>query len=194
MHWQRVLAVDPSLTCSGWALFHIGSNTILGVGKVKSLSPKLPMSNRLSDLQIKIRSIYRKLDLGHNDIVICEAQTTMIDPKAAFKVEGVRGIFEVIARESRINVPGRINPRSVQTNVMGLYGRQLARKHVKETAVATVKSLYQSELENIGFNCDVKNLKKHQDIVDAVLIGSLAVAKIKEAAKADLGIEAIFGL
>src|SRR5690606_567012 len=136
--YKRLLAVDPSLTCSGWALFELatarpGQGKLVAVGKIRSLSPRVPLATRFSDLQRKIVGVYESLSLSGNDVLICESQTTMRDPRAAFKVEQVRGIFETVARSRSLHVPGRINPRSVQSEVMGLRGKQLARAVVKDT-------------------------------------------------------------
>jgi Holliday junction resolvasome RuvABC endonuclease subunit len=180
--FKRIMAVDPSLTCSGWALFGIadripGRGNLLAVGKIKALGPAHPLAVRFLDLQEKISSVYDTLKLCSNDVLICESPTTMRDPRAAFKVEQVRGIFETVARSRSLAVPGRINPRSVQSEIMGLKGKQLARTVVKETAVEVVKTVYGTALEAIGFNVNRDNLARNQDIVDAILIGSLAVSR-----------------
>src|SRR5690606_7250972 len=136
--------------------------------------------------------VYESLSLSGNDVLICESQTTMRDPRAAFKVEQVRGIFETVARSRSLHVPGRINPRSVQSEVMGLRGKQLARAVVKDTAVHIVKSVYGPALEAIGFSADADNLARNQDIVDAILIGSLAVTRIGTAELGGMGFEEVY--
>lgn len=191
---RKLLAVDPSLTCSGWALFLLSESghkapVLRGVGKVRSLPPKHPLSFRLVDLQAKVKSILESIDLGANDVLVCEAQTTMRDPHAAFKVEQVRCIFETIARDRNVSVPGRLNPRSVQHEVMGLKGQQLARKIVKDTAVAVAQVLFSADLKALGFASDTKNLSRHQDIVDALLLGALAASKLREGVWANTGID-----
>ncbi|MCB0310939.1 MAG: hypothetical protein KDD42_06880 [Bdellovibrionales bacterium] len=178
---KRLLAIDPSLTCSGWALFAVGTEDLVGVGKIRSLKPGIPLARRLDDLQTKIEDLLEQLKLVSNDVLICESQTTMRDPGAAFKVEQVRGIFESVARGRGIEVPGRINPRSVQYELMGLTGRQVKRQQVKLNAVQTVERLYRESLLRIGFNCETAALIRHQDIVDAILVGSLALTRLKTA-------------
>lgn len=192
MRLQSLIAVDPSLTCSGWALFSVKSNKLMAVGKIKSKPPSIPLGLRLKDVQEKILNVFEQLGLGGSDVLICEAQTTMRDPRAAFKVEQVRGIFEVIARDRQMCVPGRINPRTVHNEVMGLRGKQLARQFVKEAAVNIVQSLYGSSLRELGFPCDSDNLKKNQDIVDAILIGSLGMTRIAAAKHTGTSLEEIF--
>lgn len=181
MQLNRLMSIDPSLTCSGWALFSIRDERLLAVGKIKSKPARFPLAIRLLDLQQKIKEIFERLQLSERDVLVCEAQTTMRDPRAAFKVEQVRGVFETIARERALEVPGRINPRSVQNQVMGLKGKQLRRSVVKDTALQTVMAVYGSSLENIGFQVSADNLKKHQDIVDAILVGSLGLVRIAAA-------------
>ena len=177
--FHRLLAIDPSLTCSGWALFDLQQEVVLGVGKVKSQPPTVPLQDRLVDLQSKIEGLISSLGISPKDLVLCEAPTTMKDPRAAIKVEQVRGIFESIARARSATVPGRLNPRSVHSEVLGLTGKQVPRKEVKEVAVQICGSLFSRDLKKLGFDCSLINLKRHQDIVDALLIGHLAVRKIK---------------
>ena len=175
---KRLLAVDPSLTCSGWALFSLLKGELLGVGNLKALSNVLPLATRLADLQQRVDTLVRDLALGLGDVLVCEAPTTMRDPRAALKVEQVRCIFESSARLRNLEVPGRINPRTIQHSQMGLRGPQLARASVKASAVSTVRLGYAEALKKIGFASDERNLKRYQDIVDAVLLGSLAVTWI----------------
>ncbi|MCB0319919.1 MAG: hypothetical protein KDD60_03275, partial [Bdellovibrionales bacterium] len=164
--FKRVLAVDPSLTCSGWAMFDVGRSELLAVGKVKAKGPEFSMSERLSELQERIRDLYRKASLGRNDVLICEAPTTMRDPRAALVVEQVRGVFETVARSLAVVVPGRINPRSVQYEVMGLRGKQMKRDEVKRVARHVASQLYGVRFAELGLPPE---LGGHQDIVDAVL-------------------------
>ncbi|MBN8550729.1 MAG: crossover junction endodeoxyribonuclease RuvC [Deltaproteobacteria bacterium] len=191
---RRIMAVDPSLTCSGWALFGVvpdrpGQGSLLAVGKIRSLSPQHALAARFKDLQEKISMVCEELKLCGNDVLICESQTTMRDPRAAFKVEQVRGIFETVARSRSLSVPGRINPRTVQSEIMGLRGKQLARDIVKDTALHIVKTVYGPSLEALGFPADHENLSRNQDIVDAILIGSLALTRFGTAAMGGLELE-----
>lgn len=192
MQFKRLFAVDPSLTCSGWALFSISPESLLAVGKLRSLPPSEPLPRRINDLQERIVSLFDQFQLGQSDVLICESQTTMRDPRAAFKVEQVRGIFETIARERKTVVPGRLNPRSVQQEVMGLRGRQLKRDIVKRTAVQVVLSVYSEGLSNMGFPSTEAELRKHQDVVDAILVGSLGVSRIASAARGGFPLEEAF--
>lgn len=188
----KLFAVDPSLTCSGWALFSIKHQSLLAVGKLHSLPPSTHLSLRYKNLQEKIAQILMQLRLGKNDILICEAQTTLKDPRAAFKVEHVRSIFESVARSAKINVPGRINPRSVQSELLGLKGRQAKRIEVKACASNLVQNLFEKELKGLGFNTTTKSLKANQDIVDAILIGYFAIAKVRNGLNAKQSLEEIF--
>lgn len=178
---RRLLAIDPSLTCSGWALFEVRGGTLCGVGKLRSLGAANPLAARLQDLQGRIAGLMERFQLTAGDVLICEEQTTMRDPRAAFKVEQVRGIFEAVARSRRVKVPGRLNPRSVQFEIMGLKGKQTKREIVKEVAVEVVRSLYGTALAGIGFDPTPRNLKRNQDIVDAILVGSLGLSRIRSA-------------
>jgi len=192
MSFKSLLSIDPSLTCSGWALFSVARKELLAVGKIRSLPPEVALASRLRDLQEKISHIYDSLELGVGDVVICEAPTTMRDPKAALKVEQVRGMFETVARSRLINVPGRLNPRSVQHEILGLKGKQLARPIVKDVAVNVVQALFGRTLERMRFSTEIPHLKKNQDIVDAILIGNLALTRLEAAAYSSVPIEELF--
>lgn len=187
---SRLLAVDPSLTCSGWALFSISSGDLLSVGKIRSLKASFALGDRLLDIQKKVQTVLRELKISARDVVVCESQTTLRDPRAAFKVEQVRGIFEALARSAGASVPGRINPRSVQREVMGLKGRQIERASVKRIALDVAHALYGDSLGNIGITR--RELGSHQDIVDAVLVGRLGLVRIKSAEAAGLSLNDIF--
>ena len=189
---RQLLAVDPSLTCSGWALFDIASESLLAVGKLRSLPASYSLSDRLLDLQAKVTQVFKGCALRAGDFLVCEGPTTMRDPRAAFRVEQVRGIFETVARHTTVSVPGRINPRSVQREIMGLKGKQLIRERVKDTAVMVVQALYERELGQLGFPVDKKSLAKHQDIMDAILVGRLAVIRVKSALQAKIAPQKLF--
>ncbi|NMC63416.1 MAG: hypothetical protein GYA55_09655, partial [SAR324 cluster bacterium] len=89
-------------------------------------------------------------------------------------------------------VPGRINPRSVQREVMGLKGKQLLRERVKETALLVVHALYEKELKALDFPSDKESLSKHQDIIDAILVGRLALIRVKSAIQAGMPPQRLF--
>jgi len=189
---RRLLAIDPSLTCSGWALFEVKGGALCGVGKLRSLGAAVPLAARLQDLQGRIAALMDRFEFSSGDVLICEEQTTMRDPRAAFKVEQVRGIFEAVARSRKVKVPGRLNPRSVQFEIMGLKGKQTKREIVKEVAVEVVRSLYGPALSGMGFDTTAKNLKRNQDIVDAILVGSLGLSRIRSAEVAGEELGAFF--
>jgi Holliday junction resolvasome RuvABC endonuclease subunit len=192
LNYRSLLAVDPSLTCSGWALFSVTDGRITAVGKVRSDPPRFAMGERLRVLQERIEEVLRRLNLGQRDILVCEAATTIKDPHNALKVENVRSIFESVARTRAVTVPGRINPRSVHLDVMGLKGKQMPRVEVKRAALRTVQFLYESDLSRLGL--DNASLAKHQDIVDAVLIGRLALMRLKSAQDGSFPIESMFSI
>lgn len=192
MKFLRLIAIDPSITCTGWAMFNLKNSKIIGVGKIKPLGAKLPLAERLRDLDQKVEELLNTLKISESDIIICEAPTTMKDPAAAIKVEQVRCIFENRARVLKSMVPGRINPRSVHYEVLGLKGKQLERIYVKALAVSTVQKIYGEALKKIGFDISDKSLKKHQDIVDALLIGHLAVTRVNSALAAGVALPEYF--
>ena len=189
---RYLMAVDPSLTCSGWALLSIPEGEILAVGKIKAAPPSVPMATRLERLQGAIKKVLSNLSLGELDVLVCEAPTSIKDPHNAIKVEQVRGIFESTGRSRGVTVPGRVNPRSVQYEVMGLKGKQVARLEVKAAAVRTVQYLSAPALQRLGIEASEAVLKKHQDIVDAMLIGRFAVLRIQGALDSRQPLEQVF--
>lgn len=190
--YRQLLAVDPSLTCSGWVLFRVNDGEVVSVGKIKSSSPSVPMAERLRGVQANIETVLQRLDLGRGDVLVCEAPTTMKDPHNALKVEQVRSIFESLARARQVTVPGRVPTRSVQFEVMGLVGKQLPRAEVKASALRTAEYLYAEPLRRLGLLREDVPLKKHQDIVDALLIGRLALSRIYAARDALVPLESMF--
>jgi Holliday junction resolvasome RuvABC endonuclease subunit len=188
----RLLAVDPGLQSTGWALFDLASNALIGVGRLKALDSSHTLSIRLSDLQSKISILINRIGLSASDFLVCEAPTTMRDPEAAHKIEQVRGIFETLARVRSVQVPGRINPRSVQFEVMGMRGSQLKREEVKHTAWRLAEHLYGSALAEIGFSVHQESLEQRQDIADALLLGGLAVQRVVSALRAGMAVDEYF--
>ena len=189
---RNLLAVDPSLTCSGWAFFSVSTGEIKAVGKIRGGAASIPLATRLSSLHIQIEQLIRHLNLNSQDALVCEAPTTMRDPLNAIKVEQVRGIFEGIARSSGVAVPGRVNPRSVQHEVIGLRGKQAPRAEVKSAAVRVAHLLYAEKFLMLGISREEKDLNKHQDVVDAVLIGHLALQRLRAAEQSGLSREQLF--
>jgi hypothetical protein len=77
---------------------------------------------------------------------------------------------------------------------MGLRGKQLARAEVKSAALKTVEYLYAPSLTQLGLLDSSAGLKKHQDIVDAVLIGRLALMRVQAAQSSGLTLESMFDI
>jgi hypothetical protein len=73
---------------------------------------------------------------------------------------------------------------------MGLKGKQLPRAEVKQAAVRTVEFLYSDQLIDLGIGAE--KLERHQDIVDAILIGKLALTRIQSAKNTSFPIEDLF--
>ncbi len=190
--FRYLLAVDPSLTCSGWALFDVGSERVVSVGKLKSLGPKLGLQLRLADLQRRIEGLFVDFALSERDLLVAEAPTTMRDPRAAIKVEQVRTIFETLGRKRGVVVPGRLNPRSIHHELLGLRGKQRPRAEVKEMAVQVVSRLFPVQLNALNFPSNVEELRRHQDIVDALLIGYLGVARVRAAIQTGSAVTELF--
>ena len=187
-----LLAVDPSLSSTGWVLFHIETEKPLACGLIKSLGVELPLAKRLNVFQDDVSNLYKKIKLGMGDILICEGPAPLVvNPLSAIKVEHVRGIFESLARARGVNVPGRVNPRTLQIELLGLRGKQVERKLVKKIAKETAKRLFGDQLDNVRLDKGrAKTLS--QDIIDAALIGILAIPKIKLCSKLEVDLTEAF--
>lgn len=190
---RLLLAVDPSLTASGWAIFEIHSSRLLAVGVISPPGTPEFLAKRLSSLQLAVTSLFEKFSLGKNDFLVCEGPAPLVkNPQSALKVEGVRGIFETIARGQGLLVPGRVNPRTVQSEILGMKGKQLERKVVKEWSRHAAYRLYEKPLRTL-FEVKEEALPKiSQDIVDALLIGTLALSRIQVCLKTRSSIESAF--
>ena len=180
---SRLLAVDPSLTASGWSLFSVHNAKLLDVGIIVPAGPQVALSKRLEELQEKVSELFRTLKLQAGDYLVCEGPAHLVlNPQSALKLERVRGIFEAVARSLKVSVPGRINPRTVHVEVLGLYGKQARRNDVKKSAQVVCTQLFGTELNSILQNKNVSGRSANkipQDITDATLIGALCVSKIQ---------------
>lgn len=185
----RLLAIDPSLTASGWALFSLASGKPQQAGVIHPPKSSYPLSYRLKKLQEEVEALLSELSFASSDILVCEAAATIIrNPLSAMKVERVRGIFETVARSNGCIVPGRINPRTVQSELLGMSGQQLPRKVVKEQARIVAEKLF----PQIVTSKDKNKAKLPQDVIDALLIGEVALGRIRIAGQTKSPLTAVF--
>jgi len=187
---RKLVAVDPSLTASGWVIFSLASEKPLVAGCIKAGPPSLPLANRLKTFQLEVQSLIVKFDLGEGDFLITEGPAPLVkNPDSATKVEQVRGIFETIARARGLEVPGRVNPRSVHTELLAFTGAQKERKFVKESARKVASNLMGAELASASGE-DFNSVA--QDIIDAALVGVYAISRIKRAKASKLPVVEMF--
>lgn len=188
-----LLAVDPSLTASGWALFCLRKSIPLAVGVLSPPGPEEILARRLDSLQRSVLEIISRLQLGHGDYLVCEGPAPLVkNPQSALKVEGVRGIFETCARSAGLAVPGRINPRTVQSELLGMRGPQLPRKTVKDWARKAAHQMYEPQIRRMFTSEAEKQGRVPQDIIDAMLIGAVAVSRVQTALKSRTTVETVF--
>ena len=179
---KMLLAVDPSLTASGWAAFALEEEQPVAVGVIKPPGPGRSMEERLYSLQTSVVEVFEKLQLDEQDALVCEGPAPLVkNPSSSLKVERVRGVFEAVARTRGVRIPGRLNPRTVQTELLGMKGPQLARKEVKPWARETAFRLYGEAIE--AMLPETSKSRVPQDIIDALLIGGLAVRRLNVAQK-----------
>lgn len=177
-----LLAVDPSLTASGWALFSVESGELKEYGVMSPPPPSVPLATRLRSLQSDIQALFMRLEFGERDVLVCEGPAPLVlNPESAMRVEQVRSIFEATARALGMEVPGRINPRTVQSEILGMRGKQLARKLVKESAKVTFHRIFG---EHPGIR---------QDAIDAALVGLVALSRVQLATAGSIPLVDVFG-
>ncbi len=180
----NLIAIDPSLSQSGWCLFSMDSEIPKAYGIIKPKPEKGFLGDRLLSLQSQIEELFRSLPLSKGDILICEGPAPItLNPSSSIKVEQVRGIFEAIGRGMHLHVPGRVNPRTVQTELLGLHGKQRKREEVKEVARKVVKSI-------IGICPDQVSME--QDVVDSILIGLISISRVKRAQVSGMSLVEMF--
>ena len=192
---RALLAIDPSLTATGWACFDLTTEDLRSCGVVSPPPPDLPLHYRLSVLQEGIEALSERLGIAGRDVVVCEGPAPLVkNPLSSLKVEQVRSIFEAVARRRGALVPGRLNPRSVHTELLGLSGKQLARNEVKAAARQAALRLYGDY-----FAKDLVSAQKRrgastipQDVIDALLIGALAMSRIRFANGSGSDLYAVF--
>lgn len=188
-----LLAVDPSLKASGWALFSIQTSLPVAVGVISAPGTSKELASRYAIFQNSVSKLIQQLKLGKGDILVCEGPAPLVkNPLTAMKVEGVRCIFEAVARSMHLSVPGRINPRTVQSELLGMKGKQQPRKIVKSIARDIALKVYSARLQLI-FQKDQKELKKiSQDIIDALLIGNISLSRVNICKHTAITLEAAF--
>lgn len=183
--YTRLIAVDPSLTASGWALFSLESGAPECWGVLAPPGAAHSLEYRLTCLQKSVADIFDRHALDERDVLVCEGPAPLVkNPLSSLKVERVRSIFEAVARARGVLVPGRLNPRTVQTELLGMRGKQLERKQVKAWAREVAVRLYGNVLNSAP--------RVSQDIIDALLIGSLAVSRVQLAARAGTSLSDAF--
>ena len=188
---------------TGWALFSVRSAKPVRGGVLAPPGADVNLAERLTLLQRDIETLFDEINLGLGDVLICEGPAPLVvNPGSSLKVEQVRGIFEVVARTRGASVPGRLNPRTVQTELLGLKGKQLARKEVKRWAREVAHRLFGNDLERMFDNKSSRNSELHsqrhskprdipQDVIDALLIGALAVSKIQLAERMNVNLSEV---
>lgn len=183
---KRLLAVDPSLTCTGWAVFDLASQRPTDYSVIRPPGPKENLTDRYDWIQEAVNQIFISLTLGRGDYLICEGPAPLVkNPESALRVERVRSIFEAVGRMHGVKVLSRLNPRTVQSEVLGLRGKQIPRAQVKELAHSTALQVFPE------INKSTEK-KLSQDIVDAILVGMLAVSKVQIHLKTGVELELLF--
>lgn len=164
----RMFAIDPALNNTGVAIFDIYRKKLISTHIIKGLDEKTDLMKRYEHLQSLIRAFLHKENFKQNDLIICEEAAAFKNAATVFKLEYARVVWEILGRTLGGKTPFRICPRSVHVELLGLRGRQQERKEVKLAARKVFEMLYP----------DKKDLS--QDEIDAVLIGELALTKLRQ--------------
>lgn len=191
MKTPRLLAIDPSISACGWALFCVNTTNPLDAGVFRP--PKQGhLESRLALLQKTVEAFFANIEFGKEDFLVCEGPAPLhTNPMSSMVVERVRGIFETLARAKGAMVPGRINPRSIHSEILGLYGKQVNRVYVKQIARTCATHLFQ---EFITFKQEETNSAQlAQDLIDALLIGAAACSRVGQAQASNMSVYIYFG-
>lgn len=183
---RKLIAIDPSLTASGWALFDLESARPIQYGLIRPPGTELGLSARYEWLQQQVTILLSEIRVSPKDYLICEGPAPLVkNPESALRVERVRSIFEAVGRMRQMIIVDRLNPRTVQSELLGLRGAQLKRDVVKGIAREAVLRMFERELS------DAKE-KLSQDIVDALLVGALATSRVQMHIKTGVPLEMLF--
>lgn len=166
----------------------ISDGGLVAAGMIHPPGTERPLHYRLSCLQDKVQGLLERLNLSEKDFLVCEGPAPLVkNPQSSLKVEQVRSVFEAVARSLGVCVPGRVNPRTVHTEILSLRGKQLARREVKIVAQETASRIFGQQFTDIVAGSTTGRAKKiPQDIVDALLIGVLALSRIQQASQLNL--------
>lgn len=152
------------------------------------------MTKRLLHLQDTVTEVICGLRMQSGDLLVCEGPAPLVlNPSSALKVERVRGIFESVARAQQLQVLGRINPRTVQTELLGMRGKQLARAEVKTWARQTAERIFGASLDELPlYGARRKGRDLPQDVIDALLIGSVAASRVQLSLTGNIPLDTLF--
>ncbi|MCS6961758.1 MAG: crossover junction endodeoxyribonuclease RuvC [Deltaproteobacteria bacterium] len=169
---QKVLAVDPSSSSLGWAI--IDTREIPLDAGVFYYNTDISISNRVKHIVNEIKHIIDCYNLKRGDYFVVESSAGCINPRTFLILERIRGAGEAVALLNGLTVLGRINPRSIHVNLLGIK-KSLARVFVKSAIRSYVEKQFSAFLKS----AEIEVIPKNQDVFDALLLGYYFVRILK---------------
>ena len=164
---MRILAMDPSLSCIGWALMETGEDELRHLEWVSSWGKAEPTGTTFDDKLASAGAIAERVLRGASaDILAVEMPVVYRNPQTTIKLAQVVGVVRWAAhhwvdRVIEIQPGGRLA-------ALGLPVR-LKRPIAKELVINVVNNLYKRTF----------TMEDH-DIADAVAVGHAALAELRK--------------
>lgn len=176
-----ILALDPSLSSTGYAVLDYDYN-LIDCGKITTKKGKIPKGDRIADLEDEDNRIYtivngiekQVLSKVEIDVVVAEAQFGGNNIKTAMQLSRVRGAFIYLFKSKGLKQNYQ-EPSLVRKNLMGKGNAS------KEEVAEFIREFYKDNamVEALGEFNDRPNKNKNSDIYDAIGIGIAYLNSLK---------------
>lgn len=160
---SKVFSVDPSVSSLGWAIMQV-SGRLVDAGVLK-YSSKNSICERIQFILREVNDLIQYYKLGPTDYCVLESSAGIINPRSFLALERVRSSVEALAIIKGLRVIGRINPRSLQSKMLGLKKME-KRDFVKSAIRSFVIQEFRSFFD--GNRLDISRVE--QDLFDAVIL------------------------
>lgn len=166
---EYILAIDPALSTTGYAVINRHTLELLCVGKITTL-PKTPDDYRINEIVTKLFSIATNHSVTH---VILEDGYIGANAKTAIQLATLRGAIIGVFSFNKYSVHHML-PSEIRKAV-GVGGNAK-----KEEVAKAITSMYQNDekLISVGSYSDKYNKNKTSDIYDAISIGVAFCKKV----------------
>lgn len=172
---MKLLAIDPSLSCTGCVLFE--DNNVI---KITTIKTKQPKKGQLDTRTISIASaFFDLLKVVNPDVIAIETQYISFNPGSALKVGEVRGVlqgvyFSYCFTNKKPPILIKVHPLEAK-NAVGV-SNDIKREESKKA----VKDAVLNKFPQFKAGTD-----KVQDVFDAISIGLAGIFKYNLIKKVD---------